>query len=239
MFSKVLIRVSKLLGLNYFFNFIKRYSGVLYSILLIGINLIPIYGVFYLDWNVYDIIFLYWIENIVIGIFNVVMMACAQREARYSIERPALKYSSYNFYGVKEKDLTKFFIGLYTVFLIVHGVFLITVFGKLPSIIIKKDFNGLITYLVSLLSVYLFSLIFDYFGKKQNTVTSKASLMWKPFLRVLVIHMVILLGYGFVGNRKLISIFIVVKIIADLILYWKNLPSRNLQEITINDKEII
>ena len=39
-------------------------------ITLVGFNLIPISGVFAWGWQSFDLIFLYWMENIVIGVFT-------------------------------------------------------------------------------------------------------------------------------------------------------------------------
>jgi len=44
---------------------------------LITVNLGLIAGVIAWDWSVFDIIFLYWVENLVIGAINVLKMATA------------------------------------------------------------------------------------------------------------------------------------------------------------------
>ena len=46
-------------------------------LLLIVANLVPLYGVFFLDWQIFPILLLFWMENVVVGIFNVFKMLVA------------------------------------------------------------------------------------------------------------------------------------------------------------------
>jgi hypothetical protein len=239
--SKILIKIARLLGLNYLFNFIGRHSFVLYSILLIVTNLIPVYGVFFLDWTTYEIIFLYWLENGIIGFFNIIKMYYAKGETKYSnsLVRPYMKYSTnpnvvkYLHHEEKKGEyLIPFFLVHYGGFFIIHGAFLFLGFGNKMSFFMDRDVTSLIVFLTSLVSVYIFSLVFDYFGKKQYEFVTKKSLFWSPYLRVVAIHLIIMLGYGFVGEKKLIVFFVIFKIVADLLLYGKDIPKQPLEEST-------
>ena len=42
--------------------------------LLVAVNLIPIAGVLWLDWDLASIIILYWLENLVIGFYTLLKM---------------------------------------------------------------------------------------------------------------------------------------------------------------------
>ncbi len=44
------------------------------TIVLVVTNLIPIVGVFLWDWGAFDVIALYWLENVIIGLVNVLKM---------------------------------------------------------------------------------------------------------------------------------------------------------------------
>ncbi|MDH3417747.1 MAG: DUF6498-containing protein, partial [Gammaproteobacteria bacterium] len=44
------------------------------AIVLIVANLVPLFGVLFLGWRVFDVIILYWAENVVIGVINVLRM---------------------------------------------------------------------------------------------------------------------------------------------------------------------
>ena len=43
-------------------------------VLLVLANLIPVFGVLYLDWDVFYILLLFWCENVVIGIFGILRL---------------------------------------------------------------------------------------------------------------------------------------------------------------------
>lgn len=48
---------------------------------LILANLIPIYGVLVLGWKAFDIVIFYWLETIIIGLFNVIKIMMAEGRA--------------------------------------------------------------------------------------------------------------------------------------------------------------
>lgn len=55
---------------------IERHSSIvpIWVPVLIG-NLIPLYGALFLQWDIFSIFFIYWMENIVIGIYTALKMA--------------------------------------------------------------------------------------------------------------------------------------------------------------------
>ncbi|NIA27398.1 MAG: hypothetical protein GWP02_05020 [Desulfobulbaceae bacterium] len=50
------------------------------AIILILANLVPLAGVLFLGWRVFDVIILYWAENVVIGVINVLRMITCRPE---------------------------------------------------------------------------------------------------------------------------------------------------------------
>jgi Family of unknown function (DUF6498) len=44
---------------------------------LVAVNMWPLYGVLFFGWSLFSIIFLYWIENGIIGFFNIFKIALA------------------------------------------------------------------------------------------------------------------------------------------------------------------
>ena len=46
-------------------------------IVLIAANLVPIYGVVFLGWEVFPLLLLFWLENLIIGMYNVLKMMLA------------------------------------------------------------------------------------------------------------------------------------------------------------------
>lgn len=52
---------------------------------LVAANLVPLAGVVFWDWKVHEVMFLYWLENIVVGVFNVFrMLACQGVETDFA-----------------------------------------------------------------------------------------------------------------------------------------------------------
>jgi hypothetical protein len=77
-------------------------------IVLVLANLIPLGGVLFFGWQVFPIMFLFWLENVVVGAFNVVKMILARGPGSHV--------------GVK-LFLVPFFTVHYGIFTLVHGVF--------------------------------------------------------------------------------------------------------------------
>jgi len=46
-------------------------------IALLAANVIPLFGVLFLDWDAFSIVLLYWSENLVIGFYNILKIAFA------------------------------------------------------------------------------------------------------------------------------------------------------------------
>lgn len=83
--------------------------------LVLGGNIMPLAGVWLWDWQVFEIMFLYWIENLVIGALTLVMMlVVAARSGPASLAGGV-------FMGA-------FFTVHYGMFCMGHGVFVISLF---------------------------------------------------------------------------------------------------------------
>ncbi|HET7269648.1 MAG TPA: DUF6498-containing protein [Rubrobacter sp.] len=88
------------------------------ALFLIAVNTVPLVGVLLFDWSLFSIVFLYWIENGIVGFFNVLKIAWARKsvssESRFTINgRPARKAS--------KAFIIPFFIVHYGMFWVVHG----------------------------------------------------------------------------------------------------------------------
>ena len=83
-------------------------------IVLVLANLIPLGGVVFFGWQVFPIMFLFWLENVVVGAFNVLELIMAGGSGSPA----AVKIF-----------LVPFFTLHYGIFTLVHGVFVFTMFG--------------------------------------------------------------------------------------------------------------
>lgn len=175
-------------------------------IALIFSNLVPIFGVIFLGWGFANIIFLYWFENIIIGIFTVLKMVLARNLTASRISPISASTPKY--------FLVAFFIVHYGLFTIGHGMFLLFLFGK--------QINFQSSLLIAIFSMFLshgISFIIYYLQPKTDLRTSPALLMFAPYPRVIVVHLtVIFSGLFIMNNVSLLPFifFILLKTMVDL-----------------------
>ena len=82
----LLKRLLTILGINYAIRFGLSMLRLPSGLVLVLVNLIPLFGTLFLGWNAYDIIFLYWFENIVVGFYTVLKMSHARGETATSVD---------------------------------------------------------------------------------------------------------------------------------------------------------
>ena len=63
-------------------------SSVGAVVALIVANAIPLFGVLFLGWNVWNILIMYWLENGIVGVFNVLKMLRAEGPTDPSAAEP-------------------------------------------------------------------------------------------------------------------------------------------------------
>ena len=97
-------------------------SSVGAVVALVVANAIPLAGVLFLGWSVWTILILYWLENGIVGVFNVLKMARAQgpdtADRRAIAQNPVPSGS--------KLALIPFFVIHYGLFWFVHGIFVLT-----------------------------------------------------------------------------------------------------------------
>ena len=47
---------------------------------LVAANLVPLYGVLFLGWEVFQVVLLFWMENVVVGVFFILRLLTARPE---------------------------------------------------------------------------------------------------------------------------------------------------------------
>ncbi len=160
-------------------------SGILFLA-----NAIPLLGVALLGWDVFPIVFLYWLENVVVGAFNVLRLVSARpREVDH---------------WVGKVFLVPFFVFHYGMFTMVHGVFVFNLFGRdrgfhgffpsLEAIWSTVREYGLLWAVLALLLSHAFSYGWNYLGNGEFRTATLRTLMHQPYRRVVVLHVVILFG---------------------------------------------
>ena len=160
------------------------------ALVLVAANLVPLAGVLFFGWSVFATLLLFWVENVIVGGFNVLRMLWAQPD------NPLI--------WVAKAGTIPFFIIHYGLFTTVHGVFVLTLFGGVH----ERGFPGPSTFLhavqgagiwpaaLALAASHGVSFAFNYIGAGEYRTAALATLMSRPYGRVMVLHVVIL-GGGF------------------------------------------
>jgi len=159
------------------------------SLLALGLaNALPIAGVLLLGWKVFPLVLLYWLENVVVGGFNVGKLLLAQPQ------EPA--------YSVGKLFLIPFFIFHFGMFTLLHGVFVFALFGaktlprfdslaELPAAIRAYHLGwGVLALVVS----HGLSFYWNYFENGEYRRASLPILMMQPYARLVVLHLAVLFG---------------------------------------------
>jgi len=189
------------------------------SLSLIAANLVPLAGALLLDWSVFLIIFLFWTENLIIGIFNIIKISLAQgREST-----TAAKLFS-----------VPFFLIHYGGFCAGHGIFVISVFGRWANADLKNFHNFIQDIFIEEKAVYaaaaLFlshglSLIYNYILKGEHKQAAVNKVMMAPYSRIFILHLTIIFGALLVSLLKApqagLALLVILKIAVDLSAHVK------------------
>src|SRR3954466_4686831 len=165
---------------------------------LIVANAIPLFGVLFLGWNVWTILTIYWLENGVVGIFNILKMSKAAGPEPAGSS--AVRYNGRPIIGgaAAKAALIPFFVVHYGIFWVVHGIFILTLpqfqaFGD-ETAGIANDPVAVAFVLVGLAISHGISYRLNYIGRGEYLRTSVARQMSAPYGRLMVLHLTIILG---------------------------------------------
>jgi len=185
---------------------------------LVAANLVPLAGVLFFGWSVFATLLLFWLENVIVGVFNVLRMTCAQPQ------NPAV--------WAGKLFLIPFFAFHYGGFVTVHGILVLTLFGGMtkgfptPATFVDAvRSTGIAPAAWALVLSHGVSFAFNYIGTGEYRTAPLQMLMARPYGRVVVLHIVIL-GGGFLvlalGSPLLpLALLIVLKTGLDLVGHLK------------------
>jgi hypothetical protein len=188
---------------------------------LIAANVVPLLGVLWFGWEVFPLLLLFWFENLIIGAFNVVKMILASPDSRKG--------------WAAKLFLVPFFSVHYGMFTLVHGVFVIGLFGgqfrqgaPFPDLsivlgLIQEEHLG--WAILGLTVSHAVSFGMNYIGEGEYRRASLDMLMSQPYGRIVVLHLTIM-GGGFLmmalGSPTVgLVLLVVLKIGLDLSAHLK------------------
>jgi hypothetical protein len=207
--------------------------------MLIGANLIPLAGVFFLDWDAGVILVLYWTENLVVGAYSILRLILARNTLG---TEKATKFF-----------LVPFFCVHFGGFCAIHGIFVLTMIRDMGDAgsSISPDFDawwGPLVFIGLLVSVVkeiwssvpqsiawpvaaLFvshgtSFVQNYLLRGEYRKRNVRYLMFAPYGRIVVMHIGIMAGFIpviLLGSPiPLVVVLVGLKIVADV---WLHLVS--------------
>jgi Family of unknown function (DUF6498) len=141
------------------------------------VNAIPLAGVIWFGWNVFEVLLLYWFENVAIGVAHAARMGICTRTN--AIE--------------DGWSTTAFFMLHYGIFTAVHGVFVFVFFGIVGGGLsaLTGAFVGPVLGIVGWQGVALW---FDSARSEGFKGRTPDDMMFEPYPRVFALHLTVLAG---------------------------------------------
>jgi hypothetical protein len=156
------------------------------TLALLTANLMPLLGVLALNWDVAPIMIFYWSENLVVGFYNVLKM----RRAQGSVEGSGTTLNDRPVRETDRKAMILFFIAHYGLFTLVHGLFIMIMFGAR----MRGAFSELGLALLLLAFSHGVSYWRNFIGRGEYRRVAFTTLFWQPYVRVVIMHITILAG---------------------------------------------
>ena len=168
---------------------LESYRIRLSSAVLVVANLLPLAGVLFLGWRVFDVLMLYWVENLVIGFINLMRMAVTPGRSKWF--------------------LIVFFAAHYGFFCFGHLAALIGLFGEAYAVSDARDyfFGGPVSdpsgahwqtmqwiAAAGIAASHLFSYFSNFVAAGEYRRTTVNTLMTRPYGRIVVLHLSIIIG---------------------------------------------
>lgn len=179
------------------------------AVALILANMVPLAGVLWLDWRVFDILILYWAENVVIGVVNILRMLMVADSSRFF--------------------LAPFFALHYGMFCFGHYSAVVGLFGsefqegdsRMFGVSLHDAWQSPLWIGVAAIAIsHLVSFYFNFVGAGEYRRTSPRQLMQRPYGRIIVLHVAVIAG-GFLVTMLgdpawMLLVLIIVKTVIDL-----------------------
>ena len=205
-------------------------SSVGAVVALVVANLIPLIGVLFLGWSVWTILIVYWIENGIVGGFNVLKILRAQGTDDGDTAT-TLTINGRRASTVSKAGLVPFFVMHYGLFWLVHGVFVLTLplfmgmASEAEAIDPGADPVTIVIAIVALFISHGLSYRFNFIGNGEYRRVSPGAQMFAPYGRLMILHITIIVGalaIALTGAQEAaIVILVILKIGLDLALHLR------------------
>ena len=151
-------------------------------------NLIPLYGVLVWEWSLFDVFYLYWAENLIIGILTIVRMLLSGASWGWVILLGSLFHIG-------------FFTFHYGMFTFGHGMIMFELFydGTLDiseELLLSYAFtkDDAFLYALSGLMVAVLMQTLKAIREDRKNARTPHGIMFRPYVRILILHAAIIIG---------------------------------------------
>lgn len=208
---------------------------------LVGANLLPLAGVLFGGWTVWEVLVVYWIESGIVGLFSVPRILLASGSSDDSglsltingrpvdVSGPENPVDGLRVYP-ENVPIAGFFCLHYGIFWVVHGVFVLSFplfatggVGGLGGLL--GTLSAVALAVVGLVVSHGVSLVTNYVGREEYRHTSAGERMSAPYGRVVALHVTIIAGgflVGSLGNPlPALVLLVVLKVAIDVVAHLR------------------
>jgi len=170
-------------------------SSIWAVVALVVANLIPLIGVLFFGWSVWNILVIYWLENGIVGVINVLKMSVATGDE--VTPGVTLMVNGRPATSATKMGLIPFFIVHYGIFWFVHGIFVLTLpafFSLMSDDGMTLDIGPVVFAALGLAISHGLSFWWNFLHGGEYRRTTAAALMFAPYKRLVALHITIIFG---------------------------------------------
>ena len=210
------------------------------TLTLIFSNLLVIFFAIVNDISAIDVLWIYWSQSVIIGIFNFIKMITLKD---FSTE--GFKQGSKQMLPIRATAISSavFFLFHYGLFHVVYAVFL----GAFSTISHSTSTGSGTTFLFISAGMFFISYLIEFINSSKEQTDELPNIgyiMFAPYARIIPMHLTIILG-GFIGvagglfstntNLAIIILFTAIKTVVDLITHSIDFKKLTKQVSAVSD----
>lgn len=180
------------------------------SLSLFASNLLTIVVALVQHWDVKFLMWIYWSQSVIIGVFNFIRMIKLER---FSTEGVTMNDQPVDPTPSTRRHMAFFFLVHYGLF---HAAYLAFLLAEA-----RVGGTDVLPIAICVLAFFLnhaFSFRYNLEGDRRK-VRNIGTIMFFPYARIIPMHLTIIFGFGLVKGTATLLIFLVLKTFADLIMH--------------------
>lgn len=169
-------------------------------------NLVPLVGVLFFHWDVFSLLLSYWMENVVIGFYNILKMPRAEGKVFVNghkivfPDKPGATPMSPDELKKIKSVMIPFFFFHYGIFMLGHAVFIVDILPALAgspadiSALVSTAFLPMIATVLGLLVSHGISYYDNFVGREEYKQINVVAQAFAPYKRLFVMHISVIAG---------------------------------------------